>query len=159
MKVITNHLFSICSKMFEKLTSWLLFQTYASLYPAWLFVCFSHASEFWFYMFPSSKHCILFHKWCCSLMPSVFHLKISFDDTGLTLFLHSVYVCNSLTKCWLKLISMFKIWTLLIPKYSTVNFLNIRTPKKFVVITLEFELYGSIIQSWVQTMQTEWQTV
>ena len=28
----------------------------------------------------------------------------------------------------------------------TVNFLNIRTPKKFVVITLEFELCGSIIE-------------
>ena len=41
----------------------------------------------------------------------------------------------------------------------TVNFLNIRTPKTFVVITLKFELCGSIIESWVQTMQTEWQTV
>ena len=28
----------------------------------------------------------------------------------------------------------------------TVNFLNIWTPKKFVVITLKFELYGSIIE-------------
>ena len=28
----------------------------------------------------------------------------------------------------------------------TVNFLNIRTPKKFVVITLKFELCGSIIE-------------
>ena len=27
----------------------------------------------------------------------------------------------------------------------TVNFLNIRTPKKFVVITLKFELCGSTI--------------
>ena len=26
---------------------------------------------------------------------------------------------------------------------STINFLNIRTPKKFVVITLKFELCGS----------------
>ena len=29
---------------------------------------------------------------------------------------------------------------------STVNFLNIRTPKKFVVITLKFELCGSTIE-------------
>ena len=29
---------------------------------------------------------------------------------------------------------------------STVNFLNIRTPKKIVVITLKFELYGSTIE-------------
>ena len=29
----------------------------------------------------------------------------------------------------------------------TVNFLNIRTPKKFVVITLKFELCGSVIES------------
>ena len=28
----------------------------------------------------------------------------------------------------------------------TINFLNIRTPKKFVVITLKFELCGSIIE-------------
>ena len=28
----------------------------------------------------------------------------------------------------------------------TVNFLNIRTPKKFVVITLKFELCGSTIE-------------
>ena len=28
----------------------------------------------------------------------------------------------------------------------TVNFLNIRLPKKFVVITLKFELYGSTIE-------------
>ena len=28
----------------------------------------------------------------------------------------------------------------------TVNFLNIRTPKKFVVITLKFELSGSTIE-------------
>ena len=31
-------------------------------------------------------------------------------------------------------------------KVSTVNFLNIRTPKKFVVITLKFELCGSTIE-------------
>ena len=30
--------------------------------------------------------------------------------------------------------------------YGTVNFLNIRTPKKFVVITLKFELCGSTIE-------------
>ena len=29
---------------------------------------------------------------------------------------------------------------------STINFLNIRTPKKFVVITLKFELCGSTIE-------------
>ena len=29
---------------------------------------------------------------------------------------------------------------------TTVNFLNIRTPKKFVVITLKFELCGSTIE-------------
>ena len=29
---------------------------------------------------------------------------------------------------------------------NTVNFLNIRTPKTFVVITLKFELYGSTIE-------------
>ena len=29
---------------------------------------------------------------------------------------------------------------------NTVNFLNIRTPKKFVVITLKFELCGSSIE-------------
>ena len=29
---------------------------------------------------------------------------------------------------------------------DTVNFLNIRTPKKFVVITLKFELCGSTIE-------------
>ena len=29
---------------------------------------------------------------------------------------------------------------------NTVNFLNIRTPKKFVVITLKFELCGSTIE-------------
>ena len=33
-----------------------------------------------------------------------------------------------------------------IPRISTVNFLNIRTPKKFVVITLKFELCGSTIE-------------
>ena len=44
---------------------------------------------------------------------------------------------------------------------STVNFLNIRTPKTFVVITLKFELCGSTIEPYhrVQTMQTECQTV
>ena len=31
-------------------------------------------------------------------------------------------------------------------KMNTVNFLNIRTPKKFVVITLKFELCGSTIE-------------
>ena len=31
-------------------------------------------------------------------------------------------------------------------QYLTVNFLNIRTPKKFVVITLKFELSGSTIE-------------
>ena len=41
----------------------------------------------------------------------------------------------------------------------TVNFLNIRTPKKLVVITLTFELCGSTIELSVQKMQTEWQTV
>ena len=41
----------------------------------------------------------------------------------------------------------------------TVNFLNSRTPKTFVVITLKFELCGSTIEQWVQTMQTEWQTM
>ena len=41
----------------------------------------------------------------------------------------------------------------------TVNFLNIRTRKKIVVITLKFELCGSTIEKWVQTMQTEWETV
>ena len=30
--------------------------------------------------------------------------------------------------------------------YITVNFLNIRTPKKLVVITLKFELCGSTIE-------------
>ena len=30
--------------------------------------------------------------------------------------------------------------------HNTVNFLNIRTPKKFVVITLKFELCGSTIE-------------
>ena len=30
--------------------------------------------------------------------------------------------------------------------YNTVNFLNIRTPKKFVVITLKFELCGSTLR-------------
>ena len=30
--------------------------------------------------------------------------------------------------------------------FVTVNFLNIRTPKKFVVITLKFELRGSTRQ-------------
>ena len=39
----------------------------------------------------------------------------------------------------------------------TVNFINIRTPKKFVVITLKFELCGYTIEYWVQTMHTEWQ--
>ena len=29
---------------------------------------------------------------------------------------------------------------------DTVNFLNIRTPKQFVVITLKYELCGSTIQ-------------
>ena len=29
---------------------------------------------------------------------------------------------------------------------NTVNFLNIRTPKEFVVITLKFELCGSTIE-------------
>ena len=29
----------------------------------------------------------------------------------------------------------------------------------FVVIILKLELYGSTIEYWVQTMQTEWQTV
>ena len=29
---------------------------------------------------------------------------------------------------------------------NTVNFLNIRTPKTFVVITLKYELYGSTIE-------------
>ena len=33
-----------------------------------------------------------------------------------------------------------------INKSGTVNFLNIRTPKKFVVITLKFELCGSTIE-------------
>ena len=32
-------------------------------------------------------------------------------------------------------------------KMFTVNFLNIRTPKKFVVITLKFELCGANINS------------
>ena len=32
------------------------------------------------------------------------------------------------------------------PLHVTVNFLNIRTPKKFVVITLKFELCGSTIE-------------
>ena len=41
----------------------------------------------------------------------------------------------------------------------TVNFLNIRTPKKFIVIILKFELCGSTIEQLVQTMQTQWQTV
>ena len=41
----------------------------------------------------------------------------------------------------------------------TVNFLNIRTPKKFVVIALKFELCGSTIEQWMLTMQTERQTV
>ena len=36
----------------------------------------------------------------------------------------------------------------------TVNFLNIQTPDKFVVITLKFELCGSTIEEWVQPMQT-----
>ena len=40
-----------------------------------------------------------------------------------------------------------------------VNFLNTRTLKKIVVITLKFELCGSTIEYWVQTVQTEWQTV
>ena len=31
-------------------------------------------------------------------------------------------------------------------KVTTVNFLNIQTPKKFVVITLKFELCGSTIE-------------
>ena len=42
---------------------------------------------------------------------------------------------------------------------NTVNFLNIQTPKTFVVITLKFEPYGSTIELQVQTMQTEWQMV
>ena len=33
-----------------------------------------------------------------------------------------------------------------IPLLSSVNFLTIRTPRKFVVITLKFELCGSIIE-------------
>ena len=53
--------------------------------------------------------------------------------------LSGVY-CNTVNNFWFK---------------DTVNFLNIRTPKKFVVITQKFELFGSTIQ----TMQTEWQTV
>ena len=35
---------------------------------------------------------------------------------------------------------------LIIEEMGTVNFLNIRTPKKFVVITLKFELCGSAIE-------------
>ena len=31
-------------------------------------------------------------------------------------------------------------------RFSTINFLNIRTLKKFVVITLKFELCGSTIE-------------
>ena len=34
----------------------------------------------------------------------------------------------------------------LILQVFTVNFLNIRTPKKFVIITLKFELCGSTIE-------------
>ena len=41
----------------------------------------------------------------------------------------------------------------------TVNFLNIQTPKKFVVIILKFELCGTTIEKWVQTMQMKWQTM
>ena len=33
-----------------------------------------------------------------------------------------------------------------ITSFTTVNFLSIRTPKQFVVITLKFELYGSTIE-------------
>ena len=44
-------------------------------------------------------------------------------------------------------------------KVGTVNLLNIRIPKKFIVITLNFELCGSSLEKWVQTMQTELQTV
>ena len=41
----------------------------------------------------------------------------------------------------------------------TVNFLNIRTPKIFVLITLKFELCCSTVELCVPTMQMEWQTV
>ena len=42
---------------------------------------------------------------------------------------------------------------------STVNFLNIRTPKKFVVITLKVEQDGFSLEKCIQKMQRELQTV
>ena len=41
-------------------------------------------------------------------------------------------------------INMF--YLMLAVKSNTVNFLNIRTPKKFVVISLKFELCGSTME-------------
>ena len=40
-------------------------------------------------------------------------------------------------------LSMYSIATVI--QNGTVNFLNIRTPKKFVVISLKFQLCGSTI--------------
>ena len=91
-------------------------------------------------------------------------------QTQIRLLLIRVYtVCNSLCIFWifrvittiLFAVQIFRKFTVLsllcaakvmkIPLTSrkvdvTVNFLNIRTPQKFVVITLKFELCGSIIE-------------
>ena len=41
---------------------------------------------------------------------------------------------------------LFLLLLLMVYKWVTVNFLNIRTPKRFVVITLKFELCGFTIE-------------
>ena len=44
------------------------------------------------------------------------------------------------------LLMLFFVRTVITLLGSTVNFLNIRTPEKFVIITLKFELCGSAIE-------------
>ena len=62
-------------------------------------------------------------------------------------FLRVVPLCSE-TDCFIDSESLKeKSWHNIIEDViSTVNFLNIRTPKKIVVITLKLELYGSTVE-------------
>ena len=68
---------------------------------------------------------------------------------------HNICFYGDLTKNYPSVIMKYQTYLshctsdkclLIIEEMGTINFLNIWTPKKFVVITLKFELCGSTIE-------------
>ena len=118
-----------------------------------------HMKKAWVLSYPLSAHQRLWSDWAgaqaaLSLRWAHSHIvgfvRSWLKSVQLTVF--PTFLCQKTSLYWPDVLSSLflglhscetrpRIWTVI-----TVNFLNIRTPQKFVVITLKFELCGSTIE-------------